>query len=181
MYEWSSGTQDLPGYIEAKHPSSLPKDVQFTDEATLSLFNVGLEDFANIGLSKIFEIWESWDSLDDFRNLITPVIDSSLPDAAEYWRDDVWVGSQFLNGSNPEVIKKCEKLPENFPVKNEMVDMLLDRGYDLKKAIDVTKIICFLLKLLARAYFLMSRFTQQCACIYDLANIDKKYRSLHCV
>ncbi|XP_028416879.1 allene oxide synthase-lipoxygenase protein-like [Dendronephthya gigantea] len=135
LYKWSSGTQDLPGYIDAKDPSSLPKDVQFTEEATLSLFSVGLAEFTNIGLSRLFELLDSWDSLDDFRSLITPAIQTPLPDAAEYWRDDVWFGSQFLNASNPEVIRKCEKLPLNFPVKNEMVNNLLDRGYDLKKAI----------------------------------------------
>ena len=130
--------------MEAKDPQSLPKDVQFTDEATLSLFRAGFIDFQNIGLSHIYDLWESWDCLEDFRQLITPVIPGGLPRAAEYWRDDVWFGSQFLNGSNPEVIRKCQKLPDNFPVKNEMVNNLLDRGYDLDKAIKVLEISQFL-------------------------------------
>ncbi|XP_028397585.1 allene oxide synthase-lipoxygenase protein-like [Dendronephthya gigantea] len=138
LYKWGSDSrynQDLPGFIEAKEPKTLPKDVQFTDEATFSLFKVGLIDFENLGLSHIWEMWDSWDTLDDFRSLITKAIDSGLPHAAEYWRDDVWFGKQFLNASSPEVIKKCKKLPKNFPVKNEMVDKLLDRGYTLDKAI----------------------------------------------
>ena len=140
VYKWGKDaryTQDLPGFVDAKDPQSLPKDVQFTDEATLALFQVGLMDLENIGLINIFGIWDSWDCLEDFRNLITPVIDTDIPHAAEYWRDDVWFGAQFLNGSNPEVIRRCEKLPDNFPVKNEMVDKLLDRGYNLNKAIKV--------------------------------------------
>ena len=139
-YKWGY-TQDLPGFIEAKDPKSLPKDVQFTDEANLSLFRVGLEDFENLGLSNLFHLWESWDCLEDFRELITPAIPEGSPPAADYWRDDVWVGSQFLNGSNPEVIRKCKQLPKNFPVENEMVDKLLDRGYNLNKAIKV--MICY--------------------------------------
>ncbi|XP_028409345.1 allene oxide synthase-lipoxygenase protein-like [Dendronephthya gigantea] len=139
LYKWGSDpryTKDLPGFVEAKDPWSLPEDVQFTDEATASLFEVGLADFANLGLSSFYDLWESWNTLDDFRTLITPAIESCLPDAADYWRDDVWFGSQFLNGSNPEVIRKCKKLPQNFPVKNEMVNNLLDRRYNLNRAIN---------------------------------------------
>ena len=143
-YKWGTDaryTQDLPGFVEAKDPQSLPKDVRFTDEATSSLFRAGLIDFTNLGLSHIFDICDSWDSLEDFRNLITPAFDCGLPHAAESWRDDVWFGAQFLNGSNPEVIRKCKKLPVNFPVKNKTVDKLLDRGYNLNKAIKV--MICY--------------------------------------
>ena len=141
MYKWGTDSRykdDLPGFVEANDPCDLPKDTQFTDEATFSLFKVGLDVFTNLGLSKFFEVCDSWDSLDDFRQLITPVIESGLPDAAEYWRDDVWFGGTFLNGSNPEVIRMCKSLPKNFPVQNEMVEKLLDRGYNLNKAMKVT-------------------------------------------
>ena len=144
MYKWGTDPRymtDLPGFVEAKKPEDLPKDTQFTDEATYSLFKVGLIDFENLGLSHIFEIWDSWDCLEDFRQLITPFIKSGLPPAAEYWRDDVWFGGTFLNGSNPEVIRMCKSLPNNFPVQNEMVEQLLDRGYDLNKAMKVTIIL----------------------------------------
>ena len=148
MYKWGTDlryTVDLPGFVEAKDPNDLPKDTQFTDEAKLSLFKVGFTNFANLGLSNLFEVWDSWDSLDDFRQLITPVIKSGLPPAANYWRDDAWFGGTFLNGSNPEVIQMCKSLPNNFPVKNEMVDQLLDRGYDLNKAMKVTTILKYFL------------------------------------
>ena len=163
MFKWGTDpryTQDLPGFMEAKDPQSLPKDVQFTDEATLSLFRAGLIDFQNLGLSHIYDLWESWDCLEDFRQLITPVIPGGLPHAAEYWRDDVWFGSQFLNGSNPKVIQKCKKLPDNFPVKNKMVDKLFDRGYNLKKAIKILEITQFL------AFFVVFLFNYLKAMFY---------------
>jgi hypothetical protein len=171
LYKWGSDpryTQDLPGFMEAKDPQSLPKDVQFTDEATLSLFRVGLVDFQNLGLSHIFDVWDSWDCLEDFRQLITPVIPGGLPHAAKYWRDDVWFGSQFLNGSNPEVIRKCKKLPNNFPVKNEMVDKLLDPGYNLEKAMKVCLPFCGFVSLSVGGVVKRSTLSSLAHSIFDI-------------
>ena len=52
--------------------------------------------------------------------------------------DDRFYGSQFLNGCNPDMIKRCTKLPENFPVTQELVGDLLDREDTLEKAMEVT-------------------------------------------
>ncbi|KAL7889444.1 hypothetical protein AOLI_G00017020 [Acnodon oligacanthus] len=48
----------------------------------------------------------------------------SMPRTHEYikkhWMTDTFFGYQFLNGSNPMMIKRCSKLPKNFPVTNDM-------------------------------------------------------------
>lgn len=46
-------------------------------------------------------------------------------------------GSMFLNGCNPNVVQRCEKLPSNFPVTEEMVKSVLDRGLTLEQEIKV--------------------------------------------
>ena len=51
--------------------------------------------------------------------------------------DDVVFGSQFLNGCNPNFIKRCEVLPKNFPVTEEMVKDFLDRGKSLDNEMKV--------------------------------------------
>lgn len=61
-----------------------------------------------------------------------------MPKAAKYWQEDRFYGFQFLNGCNPESIKRCTKLPENFPVTEELVGDLLDKGDTLSKAMEVT-------------------------------------------
>lgn len=66
-----------------------------------------------------------------------------VPKAAEHWRNDRFFGSQFLNGCNPESIKRCTKLPANFLVTQELVGNLLDTGDTLKKALKVTFPIVF--------------------------------------
>ncbi|XP_048029588.1 polyunsaturated fatty acid 5-lipoxygenase-like [Megalobrama amblycephala] len=49
------------------------------------------------------------------------------------WNTDYMFGYQFLNGCNPVMIKKCEKLPDKFPVTHEMVEGSLQRGYTLQE------------------------------------------------
>lgn len=67
-----------------------------------------------------------------------------MPKAAKYWQEDRFYGFQFLNGCNPESIKRCTKLPENFPVTEELVGDLLDKEDTLRKAMEVTFPVFFL-------------------------------------
>jgi len=60
-----------------------------------------------------------------------------VPQAAEYWKEDRFCGSQFLNGCNPDSLKRCTKLPPHFPVTQELVGNLLDSGDTLESAMAV--------------------------------------------
>uniref|UniRef100_A0A8C5I457 Si:dkey-17e16.9 n=1 Tax=Gouania willdenowi TaxID=441366 RepID=A0A8C5I457_GOUWI len=56
----------------------------------------------------------------------------SLPEyVTGHWMDDDFFGYQFLNGTNPCVIRKCSELPLNFPVTDEMVKPFLETGSSL--------------------------------------------------
>uniref|UniRef100_A0A3B5L0B5 Uncharacterized protein n=1 Tax=Xiphophorus couchianus TaxID=32473 RepID=A0A3B5L0B5_9TELE len=55
---------------------------------------------------------------------------------SEHWKEDDFFGFQFLNGTNPNVIKCCSKLPPNFPVTDEMVRPFLETGTTLEKEME---------------------------------------------
>ncbi|XP_063124559.1 polyunsaturated fatty acid lipoxygenase ALOX15B isoform X2 [Rattus norvegicus] len=60
--------------------------------------------------------------------------------AAEYvfahWQEDAFFASQFLNGLNPVLIRRCRRLPENFPVTDEMVAPVLGPGTSLQAELE---------------------------------------------
>ena len=60
-----------------------------------------------------------------------------VPLAADHWRDDSFYGAHYLNGCNPEIIKRCIEIPSKFPVTQELVGNLLDEGDTLQGAIEV--------------------------------------------
>ena len=51
----------------------------------------------------------------------------------DHWKDDEFFGSQYLNGTNPNVIQCCSKLPPNVPVTDEMVQPFLESGSSLAR------------------------------------------------
>jgi len=51
--------------------------------------------------------------------------------------DDAVYGMQFLNGTNPMMIERCTRLPDNFPVTHQLVENFLDRGRTLEEEIKV--------------------------------------------
>uniref|UniRef100_A0A4W5NZ65 Si:dkey-17e16.9 n=1 Tax=Hucho hucho TaxID=62062 RepID=A0A4W5NZ65_9TELE len=56
---------------------------------------------------------------------------SILEYVSEHWKKDDFFGSQFLNGTNPNVIQRCTTLPTNFPVTDEMVQPSMEDGSSL--------------------------------------------------
>lgn len=55
----------------------------------------------------------------------------------EHWKEDWFFGYQCMNGSNPRMIKRCKKLPENFPVTPNMVQSSMAPRTDLDKELKV--------------------------------------------
>ena len=138
LYKWGHNpaySVDLPGFIEAEDPQSLPKDVQFTEEATGTLHHAKRHAIINLGLGDFFNLFDRWDEFDDFRKCFTPFV-GDVPRAADNWQDDVWYGTQFLNGCNPDTIKRCTALPSHLAVTDKVVSGLLE-GMTLKRAIQV--------------------------------------------
>ena len=139
-YKWGNqpGLKDLPGFIDAPQHDDIPKDSQFSDEATRSFYRGSLRGAANLGLCYLYTLWGSWDDFDHFKKLFTGWV-SDVPKIAQdnRWMDDTMFGYQYLNGCHPVVITRCEEMPSNFPVTDDLVETFLDRRMTLTEEIEV--------------------------------------------
>ncbi|KAJ8387436.1 hypothetical protein AAFF_G00156740 [Aldrovandia affinis] len=78
-----------------------------------------------------------WASLEDINRVFwLNKTDIAVCHPSEYirdhWKEDDFFGYQFLNGVNPRLIRRCSKLPPNFPVTDDMVRPFLEEGTSLK-------------------------------------------------
>lgn len=71
LYEWGTDAaySDLPGFVKASGVKELPRDVQFTEEASYDLHAARRNALINMGLVHLFNIFDSWDDFDDYRKV----------------------------------------------------------------------------------------------------------------
>uniref|UniRef100_M3ZLB8 Hydroperoxide isomerase ALOXE3-like n=1 Tax=Xiphophorus maculatus TaxID=8083 RepID=M3ZLB8_XIPMA len=77
-----------------------------------------------------------WKRIEDIKNIFQYKKTNMSEYVSEHWKEDDFFGFQFLNGTNPNVIKCCSKLPPNFPVTDEMVRPFLETGTTLEKEME---------------------------------------------
>lgn len=63
--------------------------------------------------------------------------DGSKGEMCRSVRKDIEFGRFFIAGSNPTMIRVCRKIPDNFPVTQELVEGLLDNTKRLDKEAEV--------------------------------------------
>ncbi|XP_051506849.1 polyunsaturated fatty acid 5-lipoxygenase-like [Myxocyprinus asiaticus] len=133
-YRWFAWAPGIPKCIDSKTEADLPQDVRFDNEKHSDF--VGSLHFAllELSLKKLaIKFGKSWDDLDDFKRIFWKLRSPVAEYTMEHWRDDGFFGYQFLNGSNPRMIKKCRVLPSNFPVTGDMVQSSLIPTTTLKE------------------------------------------------
>ncbi|XP_077602862.1 arachidonate 12-lipoxygenase, 12R-type [Crocuta crocuta] len=55
---------------------------------------------------------------------------------AEHWAEDSFFGYQYLNGINPGLLRRCTRIPDKFPVTDDMVAPFLGEGTCLQAELE---------------------------------------------
>ena len=133
----------LPSAID-ESTKNLPLDEQFGTVKSIDFTKDALAGLAGAGLAATDMI--DVDSLRDYAELVKFIDRGDLPlEEAGQWISDVAFGRQMMNGVNPVVIKRCDSIPDNFLVTNEMVQHLLTRGKTLDEEMKVSLSILIVL------------------------------------
>ncbi|KAM8746561.1 arachidonate 12-lipoxygenase, 12S-type [Acanthopagrus schlegelii] len=133
-YRWVTWAPGIPKCIDAKTEADLPQDVRFDNEKRSDFEHSLHYALLELSLKKLaIRFGKSWDDLDDFKRIFWKLRSPIAEYCMEHWKEDWFFGYQCMNGSNPRMIKRCKKLPENFPVTPNMVQSSMAPRTDLDK------------------------------------------------
>lgn len=134
VYRWATWAPGIPRCIDAKTEADLPQDVRF-DNQKRSDFEHSLQyALLELSLKKlVIKFGKSWDNLDDFQRIFWKLRSPIAEYCMAHWKDDWFFGYLCLNGSNPRMIRKCRKLPQNLPVTADMVQGSMTASSNLDK------------------------------------------------
>uniref|UniRef100_A0A8C6WF82 Uncharacterized protein n=1 Tax=Neogobius melanostomus TaxID=47308 RepID=A0A8C6WF82_9GOBI len=98
---WKVYKEGLPECIDADKVSDLLSEVQFSSTKNNTFFFAAFLKY----------------------RMCLLLLAVFLEYVKQHWKEDAFFGYQFLNGVNPMMIRRCDSLPENFPVTDDMVTL----------------------------------------------------------
>ena len=126
----------MPSGIDDTDKKRLPRDEEFDRVKNIDFTLDALKDVGKITVERHVMSLEHLYIYEKFAKVLGKP-DPAVFDASR-WTSDAEFGRQMLNGVNPVVIQKCMSLPTNFPVSEEKVKGLLNRGISLSEEMKVT-------------------------------------------
>nr|XP_033504868.1 hydroperoxide isomerase ALOXE3-like isoform X1 [Epinephelus lanceolatus] len=144
LYQWKILDERLPHVIHFDDPSELPaNEIGYSKSKSTELYNTKLMIGLELKLKGMVGSNEKWKNFEDMKKILWRKKTTMSEYVAEHWNEDDFYGSQFLNGVNPNVIKRCSELPPNFPVTEEMVKPFLAEGTSLQKEMEKGNIFLY--------------------------------------
>ncbi|KAM9328508.1 polyunsaturated fatty acid lipoxygenase ALOX15B-like [Pholidichthys leucotaenia] len=74
-----------------------------------------------------------WESLDDIRDRLRVKQSRVTEYVKQHWKEDAFFGYQYLNGTNPILIRRCRTLPDNFPVSEACLGVVVSLEEEMTK------------------------------------------------
>ncbi|XP_057631923.1 polyunsaturated fatty acid lipoxygenase ALOX15B isoform X3 [Chionomys nivalis] len=136
MYSWKTYADGWPRCLDHATVKDLDLNIKYSAAKNATFYFKVHSAFTELKIKGFLDRTGLWRSLREMRRMFnfhkTP--------AAEYvfahWQEDAFFASQFLNGLNPVLIRRCHSLPKNFPVTDEMVAPVLGPGTSLQAELE---------------------------------------------
>ncbi|KAK5926146.1 hypothetical protein CgunFtcFv8_021741 [Champsocephalus gunnari] len=120
-YCWDVYKKGIPHIMEATDVDSLPSEVRFSYIKSIQSNFTAFFALAELKFKGIADSKDNWTDIDDIKDVFLSKDTKISKYVEKNWKEDAFFGSQYLNGVNPILIRRCTALPENFPVTDEML------------------------------------------------------------
>ncbi|XP_062994562.1 hydroperoxide isomerase ALOXE3-like [Elgaria multicarinata webbii] len=135
-YAWKVFAEGVPHCLDSESIDDLEKNVQFSFTKAALFTKRNATKQVELKLKGYSDSQKSWSELDDIKDVFWFNKTDISVYVTEHWKEDAFFGDQFLNGLNPTMIRKCTKLPPNFPVTQEMVAASLGDSTTLQEELE---------------------------------------------
>ncbi|XP_024863224.1 hydroperoxide isomerase ALOXE3 [Kryptolebias marmoratus] len=136
LYQWEITEDKLLHNSHFKNISELPAEIRFSVSKSEEMSYTKRMIGAELGFKGLSGSSKKWKDIEDMKKIFWFKKTTMSEYVSAHWEEDDFFGFQFLNGTNPNVIRRCSKLPPNFPVTEEMVTPFLESGSTLRKEME---------------------------------------------
>ncbi|KAM8955255.1 polyunsaturated fatty acid lipoxygenase ALOX15B [Lycaon pictus] len=135
-YHWKTYSPGWPHCLYEKSVKDLDLNIKYSVMKNSCFYLKVSSAITELKLKGLLDRKGPWKSLNEMKRMFnfrkTPAAEYTL----EHWQEDTFFASQFLNGLNPVLIRRCGHLPENFPVTDDMVAPVLGPGTSLQAGLE---------------------------------------------
>jgi arachidonate 5-lipoxygenase len=160
LYQFANDGRS-PAYVK-----DLPAHEAFSDEKDRRMSWDMAEMVVGLGLlGAIEEEFDPRRNLDAYKDVFGE-LKPPLPSVCTRYGNDEEFGRQRLDGVNPFLLRRCDIIPDNFPVKQETVASLLAGGPDLASLRDAGRLYLLDLSILEQVRVVPGRFLCAPMCLF---------------
>ncbi|XP_012722835.2 hydroperoxide isomerase ALOXE3 [Fundulus heteroclitus] len=135
-YRWEIADEKLPHSCHFKEISELPAEIRYSLSKSKEVQHTKRRIASELTFKGVAGSQKKWKDIDDMKKIFRSKKTTLSEYVSQHWKEDDFFGFQFLNATNPNVIKRCSKLPSNFPVTEEMVKPFLETGTSLEREME---------------------------------------------
>ncbi|XP_023579099.1 arachidonate 15-lipoxygenase B isoform X2 [Octodon degus] len=136
MYWWKTYLPGWPHCLDEETVKDLDLNVKYpVVKKTKFSLKLG-SGVAELKLKGLLDRTGLWRSLREMKRMLNFRSSPVGEYVYKHWQEDSFFASQFLNGLNPVLIRRCRLLPKNFPVTDAMVAPMLGPGNSLQAELE---------------------------------------------
>nr|XP_060503349.1 polyunsaturated fatty acid lipoxygenase ALOX15B [Panthera onca] len=135
-YQWKTYRPGWPRCLDETTAKDLDLNIKYSVTKNVHFYLKAGSGFTEMTLKGLLYRKGLWKSLHEMKRMFNFHKSPAAEYVYEHWQEDAFFASQFLNGLNPVLIRRCRSLPENFPVTDDMVAPVLGPGASLQAELE---------------------------------------------